>query len=104
MKLDFVAMNDRLINGNQKKSAPFVNGSLDQAARSFADYMKAQVDHVADAQAHSKSMVKKFAMGQAENVHEVILAGEKSSLAMKTMNTMRKKLLEAYKDIAGTRL
>ena len=43
-------------------------------------------------------------MGKVDNLHDVMIAGEKAGLAMKTMNTLRKKVLEAYREVSQTRL
>ena len=65
---------------------------MDKAAGSFANYLENQLEAVREAQLHSKNMTKDFMMGKVDNLHDVMIAGEKAGLAMKTMNTLRKYL------------
>ena len=68
------------------------------------NYLENQLEAVREAQLHSKNMTKDFMMGKVDNLHDVMIAGEKAGLAMKTMNTLRKKVLEAYREVSQTRL
>jgi|GEM_PF-772298 len=104
MEIDFLKMNQQAIQSTNKRLDAKPANNLDKAAKSFADFLEEQVEWVRENQSHSKNMVKKFAMGEVENIHDVIIAGEKASLAMNTMNTIRKKLLEAYREVESTRL
>jgi len=104
MKIDFFDMNERIINSTRTKPLPPERTNLDTASKSFADLLRENINHVADLQKESKDLTKGFMMGRVENIHDVTIAGEKAGLAMKTLNTMRKKVLEAYKEISNTRL
>ena len=104
MELDFINMNDRMIQSTQKKMNPLPKNAVDKAAGSFANYLENQLEAVREAQLHSKNITKDFMMGKVDNLHDVMIAGEKAGLAMKTMNTLRKKVLEAYREVSQTRL
>lgn len=104
MKIDFFKMNERILKSTNSKPFAVDTNNLDKAKSSFGKILKANIDHVAGLQSESKELVKGFMMGRVENIHDVTIAGEKAGLAMKTLNTMRKKVLEAYKEISNTRL
>jgi len=104
MELDFIKINDRMIQSTQKKMNPIPKNAVDQVAATFSNYLENQLESVREAQVHSKEITKDFMMGKVDNLHDVMIAGEKASLAMKTMNTLRKKVLEAYREVSQTRL
>lgn len=104
MKIDFFEMNDRILKSTSTKPYAVETNNLEKASSSFGQILKANIDHVAGLQNESKELVKGFMMGRVENIHDVTIAGEKAGLAMKTLNTMRKKVLEAYREISNTRL
>ena len=104
MKIDFFDMNERVLKSVLTKPIPPARTNLDKASTAFATVLEESVNQVADLQKVSKDLTKGFMMGTVENIHDVTIASEKAGLAMKTLNTMRKKVLEAYRDISSTRL
>jgi flagellar hook-basal body complex protein FliE len=43
--------------------------------------------------------VQKLASGESKNLHETLLAVERAEIAFKTMNQIRGKVIDAYKEI-----
>ena len=53
-----------------------------------------------DLQQAKAQAVEDFASGRNQNVHELMVTMQKSSLAMKLTTAVRGKVLEAYKELA----
>ena len=43
--------------------------------------------------------MEKLASGKSQNLHETLLTVEKAEIAFKTMNQVRSKVIDAYKEI-----
>ncbi len=91
-ELDFEKKNFEL------KDAP----SLDQkteAPQSFGDFLANSVSEVNNLQVKANTEVEKLATGESKNIHETLLAVEQAEIAFKTMNQIRQKVIDAYREI-----
>lgn len=70
-----------------------------EEVRSFSDTMKESLSTVNTLRKQSVSMVEDFATGKNQNVHELMIAMQKASLATSMTSAVRSKLLEAYKEV-----
>jgi flagellar hook-basal body complex protein FliE len=104
MEMDFIKINDRIIQSTRTRPLPPRMNNLDKTSGAFVNYLEDSINQVADLQKESKQMTQGFLMGKVENLHDVTIASERAGLAMKTLNTLRKKILEVYKDVSSTRL
>ncbi len=104
MELDFLKMNQTMIQASEQKVFQKPSNNTEAATRSFGDYLRDSVRDVNNLQNKSKELGEQMAMGELENVHDLMIASEKASLAFKTMNAVRKKIIEAYKEVAQTRI
>jgi len=104
MEIDFLKINNQMIQSTAQKIEKTPDNALGAVSKSFADYLKDGVDWANETSQASKKATTMFALGQIENVHDVTIAAEKASLAMKTVTAVRKKVLDAYRDITSTRL
>ena len=68
------------------------NGDFLTTLKSYVN----DVDHQIKA---TDEKVKDFAVGKSHNIHEIMIAGEKSNLSFKLLMQIRNKLLEAYHEI-----
>ena len=85
-KLDFNEMlNDHLKETGNKKS--------------FSDLMTSSVLEVNDLQKEANSAIQKLVTGESKNIHETMLAVEKADIAFRTMNQVRSKVLDAYREV-----
>ncbi len=50
-------------------------------------------------QEEKESMIKAFAAGEKQNVHELMITLQKAGIAMQMTTAVRNKVLEAYKEI-----
>ena len=66
----------------------------------FSDALKAQLDTVAKMQATSKSLEQRFQLGdESVNLSDVMIAGQKSSIAFQATMQVRNKLVQAYQEV-----
>lgn len=65
----------------------------------FSDTLKDSLKSVNTLQKNSISMIESFASGERQNVHELMIALQKSGLAMSMTSAVRNKLMEAYKEV-----
>lgn len=69
------------------------------AAPGFADMLKDMVNQTNQLQNDADNSMVQFATGQVDNIHDVMIATEKASLAMNLTIQVRNKLLDAYQEI-----
>ena len=67
---------------------------------SFTDTVKASLNRVNTLDAAKNTAIEDFASGRNQNVHELMITMQKSSLAMKLTSAVRNKALEAYKELS----
>lgn len=67
--------------------------------KTFGDFLKDSVNKVNELQNEANVAMEKLASGQSQNLHETLLAVEKADIAFKTMNQVRSKVIDAYKEI-----
>lgn len=66
----------------------------------FADALKASLNKVNEVQQESLKLGKNFAMGDdSVSLSDVMIAGQKASIAFQTTIQVRNKLVSAYQDI-----
>jgi flagellar hook-basal body complex protein FliE len=91
-----------VLNSNQLSSANTVtqnNESQNENVVSFGNYLKNALDNVNQLQLDSQQIGVDFAAGKTDNIHEVMLAGEKADIAMQLTMQIRNKVLDAYNEI-----
>jgi flagellar hook-basal body complex protein FliE len=67
---------------------------------SFEETLNSSLGKVNDLQAEKNAMIKSFASGETQNVHELMISLQKASLAMKMTSAVRNKVMEAYKELS----
>lgn len=67
---------------------------------SFTNTIKGSLNKVNELDNAKNLAVDDFASGRSQNVHELMITMQKSSLAMKLTSAVRSKVLEAYKEIS----
>ncbi len=66
----------------------------------FAAELKSALSDVNKLQLQADESVKKLAMGQGEDIHQVMIAVEQAKLAMQLTVQVRNKVVEAYQEIS----
>jgi flagellar hook-basal body complex protein FliE len=81
------------------KSAAADQASTVGGTQSFSDMLSKSLVEVNSMQVEANKAIQKLASGQTKNIHETMLAVENAEMAFKTMNQVRMKVIEAYKEI-----
>lgn len=66
---------------------------------SFSEMLANSLGEVNSLQKDADVAMQKLATGQTKNIHETMLTIEKAEIAFKTMNQIRSKVIDAYKEI-----
>ncbi len=67
--------------------------------KSFSDMLAQSLGEVNGLQQEANKAIQKLATGQSKNIHETMLAVERAEIAFKTMNQIRSKVIDAYKEV-----
>ena len=67
---------------------------------SFANTVKSSLNKVNELESAKAQAINDFASGKSQNVHELMITMQKSSMAMKLTSAVRGKVLEAYKELS----
>lgn len=68
-------------------------------SKTFGDFLMDSISEVNSLQNQADTAVQKLASGESKNLHETLLAVEKAEIAFKTMNQVRTKVIDAYREI-----
>ncbi|WP_462323700.1 flagellar hook-basal body complex protein FliE [Desulfoplanes sp.] len=93
------AYTNPLTNGTQatgKVQNPLAGTGNEQ---SFANTIKDSLDKVNELQGDKDTMIKSFASGEKQNVHELMISLQKAGMAMRMTSAVRNKVLEGYKEL-----
>lgn len=81
-----------------QKSAPS-KGLPFEAQKSFSSFLKQSIEKVNEAQIESDQLTEKLARGQDVDLHQVMIASQKSSVTMQLTLEVRNKAIEAYQEM-----
>jgi len=70
-----------------------------ETKQSFSEMLAKSITDVNSLQKDADVAVQKLVSGQSSNIHETMLAVEKAEIAFKTMNQIRMKVIDAYKEV-----
>ena len=73
--------------------------SQEEQNSGFADIIKDSVAKVNNMELNKEEMIKSFASGETQNVHELMIGLQKASLAMSMTSAVRNKVMQAYKEV-----
>jgi flagellar hook-basal body complex protein FliE len=83
-------------------NSPAESGSPE--TKSFGAFLQDSISKVNELQSDANIAVEKLASGDSKNLHETLLAVEKADIAFRTMNQVRMKVIDAYKEIMKTQV
>lgn len=81
------------------KGAEGIGSGEAAGSKTFGDFLVDSISKVNKSQMDADTAVQKLASGESQNLHETLLAVEKADIAFKTMNQVRTKVIDAYKEI-----
>jgi flagellar hook-basal body complex protein FliE len=71
----------------------------DAIGKTFGEFLSESLTKVNAIQQEANVAMEKLASGENQNLHETLLAVEKAEISFKTMNQVRTKVLDAYREI-----
>lgn len=74
------------------------------SSKTFGDFLVDSISKVNNLQHEANTAVQELASGKTKNVAETLLTVEKAELAFKTMNQVRQKVIDAYREIMRMQL
>lgn len=84
---------------NFKPNVDFGNSATSNTLNEFGDMLKQQLNNVNALDNKADSLAKAYALGEPVPLHQVMIAGEKASIAMELTLQVRNKLIQAYQDM-----
>ncbi len=76
-----------------------VNSTPAETAESFSTYLSNALNEVNNAQVESAKLADKFAAGQIEDLHQVMIAGQQATILLQLTTQIRNKVIESYQEI-----
>jgi len=70
-----------------------------ETASSFSNFLSDALEEVNKSQQESSALVQKYVAGQVEDVHQVMVASQKSSILLQLTMQVRNKAIESYQEI-----
>ncbi|UFJ42123.1 flagellar hook-basal body complex protein FliE [Brevibacillus humidisoli] len=70
-----------------------------EVAQSFSDYLSNAMGQVNQAQLGAQELTKQYAAGQVDDIHQVMIAGQKASVMLQLTMQVRNKVIESYQEI-----
>ena len=81
---------------------PFGGSSVkgaSQGGAGFSDVLKNAVESVNSMQHEAGRLEDAVAKGESVNIHQAVIAGEKSGLSFRLLMQVRNKMIEAYQEV-----
>lgn len=72
--------------------------------KGFGERVNEFINDVNDLQLEAGEMAEKFAKGEVQDVHDVMIAAEKASVGLEMVLEIRNRLVEAYREIMRTQM
>lgn len=90
----------KVISGNIIKQASNANVK----AVDFKELLVESLEKVNADQLNAEALDTKLALGETDNIHEVLIASQKAELSLSFAVEIRNKILESYKEIMRIQL
>lgn len=71
----------------------------EKSSANFADILKASIENVNETQLNSDQKTEALAMGEIDDLHEVMVAAQKASITLEATVQVQKKVIDAYNEI-----
>lgn len=72
---------------------------VEETSKSFSDFITSSIDEVNKAQIEGDLAIEKLHSGEAQSLHDVMIAVEQADLSLRMLVQMRNKALTAYEEI-----
>lgn len=85
--------NQKIESSSQNKVTPH------EVQQKFSQVLNDAIQKVNEAQVQSDIATEKLISGQAENLHDVMIAAEKAAITLQLTLEIRNKVIEAYQEV-----
>jgi flagellar hook-basal body complex protein FliE len=97
----------QMLDGSNETASPGDQGLVPQQAQgtggmTFGQTLQSAVENVNSLQNDAATAATQFAIGQTSDIHTVMIAGEKATLALDLATEVRNKVVDAYQTIMQT--
>ena len=72
---------------------------IETTKKTFSDFITSSIDEVNKAQVEGDLAIEKLNSGEAQNLHDVMIAVEQADLSLRMLVQVRNKALSAYDEI-----
>ncbi len=97
--INSIALKAYLQNLNEVNSNAKEASDKKTSEKGFLDTIEDSLKKVNELQIEKEELIKEFAVGKNQNIHELMIAIQKASVAVKLTAAVRNKVLEAYKQM-----
>jgi len=84
------------ISGRDEELTDFFTQS---GKMTFTDLLRQSLDKVNVLQLEADDWATRFAVGETDNIHQVMIAGQKADIALQLATAVRSKIMDAYNEI-----
>ena len=74
-------------------------GSMVENKKTFSEILADSIGEVNGLQQQADKAIQRLITGESKNIHETVLAVEKADMAFRTMNQIRMKVIDAYREV-----
>jgi len=99
--------NDYKVQPTAPKSASGVNGAVNEEGQTFGDVLKGVmnvVDQTNALQVNAQNEEIKFALGEADNTHDLMIAQKKALTALQYTVAVRDRFIQGYQEIMNMQI
>lgn len=87
------------IEGGPSIGKGFSLSAPESSGKSFSELLASSITEVNGMQQEANTAIQNLVSGKTKNLHETMLSVEKAEIAFKTMNQIRSKVIDAYKEV-----
>lgn len=80
-------------------AAPASMAPAGGAAADFGAWLENHIGEANDKMVHADRLVQKLALGEADNLHQVMMALDEAKFSFNLLMQVRNRLLDAYQDV-----
>ena len=73
--------------------------SITENQKTFSEVLAESIGEVNSLQREADKAIQRLITGESKNIHETVLAVEKADMAFRTMNQIRMKVIDAYREV-----
>jgi flagellar hook-basal body complex protein FliE len=88
-----------LVNASAQQRIPVQPAAEKQGAESFSSMLTNAAQQVNTLQNNAASQARSFVLGQTNDIHSVMIASQKATVALELTTQVRNKVLDAYQEV-----